>query len=91
MVYKHKDVFIGVCLELDVSIFDPSADKALSRIIKITEETIKVVREDNMPEKILNQTSPIKYRLKWYYGCFIASFLNLKNYYVQRFPFAYGV
>ena len=70
VVYKSKDQYIGVCLELDEVITEESIEKAANRIIEACKGYVETVIKENLSDDLLNQRAPLKYYIRYYLGNF---------------------
>jgi hypothetical protein len=66
VVYKEKNQFVGVCLELDEIVIENSIEKAANRIFEASKGYVETVIKENLSDELLNQRAPIKYYIKYY-------------------------
>lgn len=61
LVYKKGKTFIGVCLTFDIVEESDNPEKLMESIQKAAQGHLKVVREKNMSDDLLNRYAPKEY------------------------------
>lgn len=61
LIIKEKKSYTGVCLELDLVIHAPTAEKAKEHIEDLASGWLKNVIKNHLPEELLNKSAPKKY------------------------------
>ena len=61
LVYKEGKTFVGVCLTFDIIEEGNNPEKLMESIQEAAQGHLKVVREKNMPDDLLNRYAPKEY------------------------------
>lgn len=66
LVYKEKDIFVGVCLTFDIVEEGTDALSVLKSIKEATELHLNTVIKNNMSDDLLNRYAPTEYWEKYF-------------------------
>jgi len=61
LILKENKSYTGVCLEFDLTIHAPTAEKAKEHIEDLASGWLKNVIKNRLPEELLNKSAPKKY------------------------------
>lgn len=61
LILKESKSYTGVCLEFDLTVHAPTAEKAKEHIEDLASGWLKNVIKNHLPEELLNKSAPKKY------------------------------
>lgn len=89
-VYKSGTQYIGVCLELNVIVWEQTQKDAIIHLLKASAGYLKTVLNENLPNSLLNEKVALKYYFIYYTGMLINTILKLKNFFSVEVPMVDG-
>lgn len=89
-IYKSGTQYIGVCLELNVIVWEKTQKEALQHLLNASAGYLETVLKENMTDSLLNEKVPLKYRLRYYTGLFINTIHKMKNFFSIEIPLVDG-
>ena len=89
-VYKSGNQFIGVCLELNIIVWEKSQKDAVVHLLKASDGYLKTVLSENLPVSLLNEKVSLKYYLIYYTGLFINTVHKMRNFFSVEVPMVDG-
>lgn len=61
LVFKEKEDFVGVCLNLNIIEYGNNPEKLMKSIVEAAQSLIEGVKSKKLPDDCLNQPAPLKY------------------------------
>ena len=65
-VYPEKGKYIGVCLTFDIVEEGKDPQQLMSNLLEAAELHLKVVKNENLSENLLNRYAPVEYWRKYF-------------------------
>jgi len=85
-VYKSGEYYVGVCLELDEIVWEKTKADAIRHLLTACEGYLEAIAKDNLPDSLLNEKTPLKYRLIYYFGTAANAICKMKDFFSIEIP-----
>ena len=89
-IYKQGSQYIGVCLELNIIVWEKTQKEALQHLIKAADGYLETILQENMSDRLLNEKVALKYRLIYYAGLIINTIYKMKDFFKVEIPLVNG-